>query len=389
MYFKSTAPDLLAGQIASQPHPPDALAIILVAEHSELDIPALIAALNQHQLAFIGGIFPGVIYGNQRYESGAVVTFVPQFAAPILIPHLNQANFSEEDFAVVAEKLAQTEVHPTVLALVDGLTTNIELLLARMYRKLQNTVNYIGGGAGSLSLQQKPCLFDNNGFYQDAALIAFIGMTSQIGVRHGWRDLQGPFTARETKRNIVMKLDNEPAFKKYSEIVKRYTGQELTKKNFFEIAKGFPLGLYYQGADRIVRDPIAFTDDGGLVCVGEVPQGSLIHVLQGQLKLLVMAANRAAREAVGVHKKIDQVFVVDCISRVLFLQDQFAQELDTVLSALPTGHNMPVGILSLGEIGSYGAGAAEFFNKTIVICAMQLLALEPARVALMEQIATS
>ncbi len=387
MYLKPTTPEMIATQVAAVTRPTDSLAIIMVAEHSEIDIPALMEALNQQKIPFIGGIFPGVIVGNTRYESGIAVTFIPRFIKPVVIKNLHAASFSEEDFQSISDALSESKAQPTALVFVDGLTTNIELLLARMYRKLFNSVSYIGGGAGSLTLQQMPCVFDNDGFYQDAAIIALLGTTSQIGVRHGWNDLQGPYTATETKRNIVMKLDGKSAFEKYSEIIKRITGETLNKKNFFDIAKGFPLGLYYKGADRIVRDPITYTDDGGLVCVGEVPQNSVIHILQGAPKPLIMAANRATKEALGKHEKIDHVFVVDCISRVLFLKEQFGEELNSVRSALPVDSSPPIGVLSLGEIGSYGSGSPEFFNKTFVICTMQSFAskTEVESVSLIEQ----
>jgi hypothetical protein len=373
MFFQSYEPDHIVKQIKSMTQASDALAVIMVGEKTEIDLPAFIQALNQQQINFVGGVFPGVIVGNKRYEAGIAVTTMPALGKPVIIKGLNHSDFSLDAIGSLTPLLPETEEQLTALVLVDGLTTNIELMLTRLFKKLNNRVTYIGGGAGSLSFQQKPCVFDNEGVYQDAAVVALLNVHSKIGVRHGWRDLRGPFIASHTNRNVVLKLNNQPAFKKYSEIVKLVTGKVLNQENFFDIAKGFPLGLFYKGIDRIVRDPITFTEDGGLVCVGLVPEHSLVYILTGNNESLISHAKRATTEALSNQKKIDQCFVVDCISRVLYLQDQFSQELSGVLSALPADSSEPIGILTLGEIGSYATGSVEFFNKTIVVCAMQHL----------------
>ncbi len=140
------------------------------------------------------------------------------------------------------------------MVLVDGLAGNITAFLARLFSKLARTVTYIGGGAGSLTLQQKPCLFTPEGLFQDAALVE--------------------------------------------------------------------------------------------------------------------AAGRAAADCLPARgKNITHCLVADCISRVLFLENKFSNELKTVKRQLMTIDQalVPVGVLTLGEISSYGEGYLEFFNKTIVV----------------------
>ena len=56
----------------------------------------------------------------------------------------------------------------------------------------------------------------------------------------------------------------------------------------------------------------------------------------------------------------------DCISRTLFLQDRFHEEVDNIRNALPPGVPL-AGCLSLGEIADAGNTCLEFFNKTIVL----------------------
>lgn len=373
MYLQTIIPEEAAEQISQLAHAPGTVAVILIGEHTDININDLIAALNQRDVTFVGAVLPGIIIGSNRYDAGIAVATFPLLAKPVVITGLNQAQFSIKPLDSLYSVVEHSTTQPTAMVLVDGLTTHIEPMLSRFFSKFRNRITYVGGGAGSLSLKQKPCVFDNHGLYQDAAVVTLLNMRSHLGVRHGWKGLHGPLIATKTSRNIVYKFGYETAFKKYSEIVRAASGQTLTKENFFEVAKGFPLGIYYKGSDRIVRDPIDFTDDGGLICVGEIPERAIVYILRGENKDLIQEANRATTEALGTEKTLDQCFVVDCISRVLFLQEAFGDELNSVRSALPPGTAEPIGMLTLGEIGSYSTGTVEFFNKTIVVCAMQQL----------------
>ena len=61
--------------------------------------------------------------------------------------------------------------------------------------------------------------------------------------------------------------------------------------------------------------------------------------------------------------------MVDCITRPSALGDRFSEELEAIRNQLEVNNEEqePFGILSLGEISSYGDGLLEFFNKTIVV----------------------
>ena len=100
--------------------------------------------------------------------------------------------------------------------------------------------------------------------------------------------------------------------------------------------------------------------------MGEVPVESYIDILSGSTKSLVAAARRARRLAAeayaGPSSDCLTVFI-DCISRVLYLQEDFDQELAAVYNS---GDRM-VGALTLGEIANSGRDYLEFYNKTSVV----------------------
>lgn len=366
MYIKDGTIESIVDEIKQIPRTEDDTILMLVGEHTTINIEQLLDALRQQEIPVAGGIFPGIIHGNQKYETGIVATALPMIFKPTVVNGLDTT-----DFAVSKPLFDRNSNRYTALILVDGLTNYIATFLDKLFRQFDNSISYIGGGAGSLSFEQKPCVFDSHGIYQDTAIILWVKATTRLGVRHGWKNAKGPHIATRTKGNIVYELDRKPAFEFYNNFITMKTHQSLTHENFFSIAKQYPLGIYHPGVDRIVRDPITFTDDGGLVCVGEVPQNSLVYILHGEKQHLIADARRAAFEAVENLRGCQHNFIVDCISRVLFLEDDFSKELDAVSEALPENSSTPFGVLSLGEIGTYGTGRVEFFNKTMVVGALK------------------
>jgi len=362
MYIQDTSIETVVEQIKQLPRTEHDTVFMLIGEHSIINISDLLDALKDQHIPVTGGIFPGVIYGNQKYETGIVATTLPMIAEPSIITGLDTPNFE-----LSKPQFDRNTQQYTALILVDGLTKYIAMFLDKLFQQLDNTVSYIGGGAGSLSFQQKPCVFDSHGIYQDAAIILWVKASTKLGVRHGWQNSRGPHIATRTEGNVVYELDRKPAFEFYSQFIKMKTRQTITHENFFDIAKEYPLGIYHPGVDRIVRDPITFTEDGGLVCVGEVPMNTMVYILQGNKQHLIADARRAATEATEQSHHNQHNFIVDCISRVLFLEDDFNKELEAVADALPDGTSKPFGVLSLGEIGTYGTGRVEFFNKTMVV----------------------
>lgn len=340
--------------------------LLLIAEHTQLDVPALLAALKQEQIPVVGGIFPGVIYGDEKFEAGMVVDVLPLAAQPTVVHGLETRSFRLNGLPTFGR-----DERYTALVLVDGLTKNVALFLDRLFGRLRNSVRYIGGGAGSLSFQQKPCVFDSEGMYQDAALVVWLKSKTALGVRHGWQQLRGPYAATQTEGTVVKTFGSQPAFRVYKDIVEMMSKQTLTADNFFSIAKEYPLGIYHPGMDFIVRDPIAFTDDEALVCVGEVPVNSMVYILRGDRKSLVENAHLATTEAMKDNGASHHNLIVDCISRVLYLEDDFSAELRAVRDALTAGAPPPYGMLSLGEIASFKTGRVEFFNKTFVVGSLQ------------------
>jgi hypothetical protein len=320
--------------------------------------------LRKIPLPLFGGIFPGIIHGNRKIDQGSLV--VGLFEEPTLhtIPDLSNPAVDYE--SVIAQLIREPGDEQTMMVLVDGLAKRISGLIEGLFNNFSLEFNYIGAGAGSLSMVRKPCLFTNEGLVYDQAAIAMLAVQSGVGVCHGWKPLSGPFQVTESRENLVVSIDFQPAFEIYSREVNSHLNRKITPENFFSLAKNHPLGLAKLGAEKLVRDPIAVTAEGAIQCVGEVPEGAYFHILTGSPSSLVDAAQAAMRQACARFPGNPQgkpSVLIDCISRVLYLEADFQRE----LNALQRPGAPLVGVLSLGEIAGGGQDYLEFYNKTCVV----------------------
>ncbi|WMP16027.1 FIST signal transduction protein [Thiothrix lacustris] len=336
--------------------------LILACDANAFTSDQLNARLQRIPIPVFGGIFPEIVAGRSKLVRGSIVCGLDVVASVYHIENLSDPN---EDYLVHAEQLvAATVPGATLVTLVDGLSQCISTFLEHLYEALGARNQYIGGGAGSLSLVQKPCLFSNQGLRQDCAQIAVIDWPISIGIEHGWKKFAGPFFVTGAHDNTITSLDYRPAFEVYREEIEADSHRRFRRTNFHELAKAYPFGLERLKGSVVVRDPLRH-EGNNLVCIGEVPANHIIYLLKGDAESLLAASSQCALYAcVQVRPKVALLF--DCISRVLFLQDRFTEEIDNILDVLPD--NVPlIGVLSLGEIADAGHTCLEFFNKTTVL----------------------
>jgi len=334
--------------------------LLLIAEKSEIEIQAIIDLANQNNFIVAGGIFPMVIHESDHHEQGCIVKHIKGNRKPHIIKDVGKGQLDFE--------LPQLhEEDSSCLVFLDGLMVNIPRFLERLYEQYWNKVDYVGAGCGSLSLTQTPCVFDNTGIYQDSSLILLTPEEMKLGVKHGWQKIAGPFVANKTDGNKVIELNWRSAYQVYKEVVESHVNVQFDTADFFSISKGFPFGIFKEGKEDIVRDPIAREDDGSLICVGNISQNVALNILSGQDKKLIKSASEAAKESFSDSPK--DMLIVDCISRVLYLEEAFEDELNAIKQVIQEAGKPfhAEGVLSIGEISSSKEGYLELYNKTIVV----------------------
>jgi hypothetical protein len=313
-----------------------------------------------------GGIFPQIIHGQKNHETGTLLVGLPVAPEVAVVHGLSdpEADFDEQVEAIADQWEDGDLENETLVVFVDGLSRRIAELVGALFNNFGLERNFIGGGAGSLSFVQKPCLLTPQGLLADAAVVVRLPMRSSIGVTHGWQPISESMKVTEADRNLIKTLDWRPAFEVYRKLVEPHSGLTFKEDNFFDIAKCYPFGINKLDSEVVVRDPLMIGPDGGLICVGEVPAGSFVRLLSGSPDSLIQAAGRARElaEEASPGGSGQAAFFIDCISRVLYLGDRIQDEL-----ANAAGDRPLFGALTLGEIANSGKDYLEFYNKTSVL----------------------
>lgn len=370
-YFQSSADLSCLAQGLQQVSAGEGVKSMLVfcADGNQYDESALNDVLKAQSRVLMGGIFPQIVYQDQAYEQGCLVIGLTAELHVEVIAGLSdeKADYAED----IDQAFAQVDESETVLVFVDGLAKRISSLVDGLFDVFGAEPDFIGGGAGSLSFEQKPCLFTRQGVQQDCALVGLYQSPSRLAVGHGWTSVDQDHQITRVEKNVIYEIDNRNAFEVYQSAVNAISATPMSMDNFFEVAQAFPFGINKLSGEKIVRDPISVTDEGALICVGELVQGDFVDILSAQPDQLIQAAEETAKKAyaTSAQQAPQMTLMMDCISRALFLKQDFSRELSSVNQI--SGDSVPLmGALVLGEIANSGAGYLEFYNKTTVVASI-------------------
>ncbi len=336
--------------------------LFLMADENHFSEERLIPLLNALKTPVIGGIFPELIYDSDVKESGVLLVPLP-FELRTQLFDLSE---NSEAFLNQLETIQGKSMNPlsSLFVFVDALSQNKETFMEALFNFFGMNTSYIGGGAGALSLQSQPCIINNQGVHLNSAVIGWSLRNISLGVAHGWHSFSGVLKVTETEQNLVKSINWRPAFDVYKEIVDTHAGISLNSDNFSEHAKSYPLGIEKLDAEMVVRDPLKRCPEG-LLFVDSILEGEYVKVLHGDMASLIEGAAKAKEFAQSkIDKDMDQksLFCIDCISRVLFMQESYKKELETI-----SLNKNVFGVLSIGEIANSGDSFLEIYNKTIAI----------------------
>ncbi len=241
---------------------------------------------------------------------------------------------------------------------------NIASLLEGIYLHLADRVNYAGVNAGSGQFRPMPCLFDNHRLLAQAVCCTLLHHHSYPLLEHGYQLTAQPMLATSSEGNKVAFIDWEPAFSRYQSLVQQRFQQRLTPDQFYQYGVHLPLGLLRANGDVIVRIPVAVTDEGALLCVGEVPDHSILTLLKAPQSPTAHAIELA--EKLSRHGAPERLEIYYCAGRQQHFGEQSTLELKTLFSH--SGAHELVGALSLGEIGSLRPGEYPLFHNGAILC---------------------
>ncbi|RUO89917.1 hypothetical protein D7Y11_27840 [Corallococcus sp. AB018] len=278
--------------------------------------------------------------------------------------------------AAVAEAVSKLPPKPpgyrrTLFVLPDALSGNSTEVVRGAQQEAGAGIRWAGGGAGNNVRFVKTAQFTHGHAYQDqVVVIAFDALEPLgVGIQHGWSPYGPPSQVTKARGSTAVELDYERAFEVYRHTAES-RGDALDAQSFPRFAMTHPLGIPQANGEFVIRDPLTVEPDGSVRFIAEVPDGSLVRVMEGKRTDLLDAAGSAAtlaREATP--GTLGGAVVFDCVSRYLLLGEGVRDELARFQDAL--GEDVPVvGCLTLGEVGAMGGGVPQFHNKTAVVVAL-------------------
>jgi hypothetical protein len=269
--------------------------------------------------------------------------------------------------------VGESEQHVAVITMADGLTGALTEVVQSLTDVLGPMCPLAGGGAGDNLRFVKTVQFIDDQISSDALATALLRapVPIGIGVSHGWESAGRPLVVTRSVGNVIYELDGQPAFDVYRQAWAD-EAPGLDTEGFGAFAMAHPLGMPLGAGEYLIRDPLQARSDGAIECVAAVPENAVVHMMSGDKDALFAAARTAAQLAMdGLEGRPPAaVIVFNCVSRLLFLGDDAATEIDHIRDIV--GHETPlIGMFSFGEIAAPPeSGLAVFHNKTVVVCAL-------------------
>ena len=338
--------------------------LVLACAANDFPIFEMNLVLRTRPYTIFGGIFPSIIYGTRRFERGTNLVGLSRAVRAIPIEGLSDTGTNLK--AVLTSAAIESTAMKTMMVFVDSTSKRIGPLVEGLRDIFGGQINCLGGGAGSSNMQPRPCLFSNEGLLEDAAILALLDLESGIGVSHGWESVRGPYRVTGSQGNVIKALDWKPAFEVYRDAVETHSRRTFREEGFWGIAKHYPFGITKTAIEKVVRDPLQPSPDGGLICMGDVPEGASVDILYGRADNLITAAGRASSFAgLAFHGSAQRriLLLLDCISRFEFLGNRFREE----MQAIHQDRQPMLGACTIGQIAGIDKDSFEFHNKTAVI----------------------
>lgn len=351
----------------------DQLGIIaLVPESEARHIPSLQALCRAKGVALAGAIFPALVVGEQFRSEGMLLLRTPTPLPSCLVSDLPQdsCEASAKILAAVETLIPYREglPAPTLFMVFDSLVPNIASILDNLYLVLADRVAYAGVNAGSERFCPLPCLFDAEQLVGTGVLCLQLPPEMQTVLEHHYHPPELLMSATGTEGNRILQIDWQPAFHVYRDFILRDYGIALTPENFYQYAVHFPFGILRANSEVVVRIPVALESDGSLFCIGEVPENSILTLLEAPKEIGTGCTRKIVEKLSepNTNLKGGQLLSFYCAGRRMHFGSSASLELKQLLDM--SGVAQLAGALSLGEIGSTKASGYPLFHNAALVC---------------------
>jgi hypothetical protein len=337
-------------------------------------------------LAGIDEVFPGVpligcssqavIASDGLDGPGVAVTALggPGFAAHTGLASADGGAQREAGAAVAGclADVAADHPHRVLMLLTDGSLGDQEEILAGAYSVVGASVPLIGGTCGP-----DPALghgYELHG--REVATRSVVGAVIAsdaplgIGLGHGCRKIGEPMIVTRSVQGEISTLDDQPALVAYLNRLDAPPEVYREKAAFDAFTRPRPIGIRRRNGEEVRHVSLVPGPEGRLRSSGEVPEGGLIWVMEGDRESTLDAAAEACRNAVDDldgHAPLGLI-AFDCISRSRVLGEEGTRQ--EVERMLKVADGAPLaGFYTWGEIART-RGIFGYHNQTVVALAL-------------------
>jgi hypothetical protein len=348
--------------------------LALVSEADKDHISQLQATVRACQVPLCGAVFPALVTDTGFTTSGAWLlcfeTMPPRFLTSGVGPGQDGVaalTAAILDIAPASPTEGAKGTSPTLFLIFDGMLPHIGTLLDGVRATFDDSLLYAGVNAGSETFQPTPCLFDEHSLIGEGALGLLLPNPTQIVLHHGYPVSQRLMEATSTMGNRIDTIDGHPALEVYQNVVFNEYGVTLTPENFYDLAAHFPFGVVTV-VDVLVRIPVAFTDDGALVCVGEVPPNNRLRLLRAPDLEHSRCVSKIAHalDPLDTGAASSALLTFYCAGRRMHFGADAAREIEQLKTA--TQSPCIFGALTLGEIDSLEDLSFPRFHNAAIVC---------------------
>jgi hypothetical protein len=263
--------------------------------------------------------------------------------------------------------------HRVLILFSDGKQVRQEDMLAGAYRMVGASAPLVGGGSSADKVTRRSFHLFGDQVFTDSVVGAAIASDGPfgIGVRHGWRKVGDPMLVTNSRDGDVFTLNDQPALKTYLGRLGAPAEAYTDPAAFAAFARTRPIGVRRRSGEEVRSiHSTALHSKGWLHSAGEVPEGGLVWLMEGDEKSVLDAAGDACDDAVAAIGGQAPLGLVafDCESRSGLLgADGMRHEVDLMIGS---ARGAPVAGLYTGGEFARVKGINGYHNQTIVMLAV-------------------
>jgi hypothetical protein len=277
--------------------------------------------------------------------------------------------------AVVASCLGELDSnlpHRVLILLTDGLQGGQEEVLAGAYSVVGASVPMIGGCAGPDPAVGHAYQLHGRQVGTRSVVGAIVASAGPfgIGLSHGCRKVGQPMIVTRSAAGELYTLDDQPAMQAYLGRLNAPPEVYTDKRAFDAFTRSRPIGIRRRSGEEVRHVGFVPGSEGRLHSNGEIPEGAVIWILEGDRESTLDAAAEACRAAVddlGGELPLG-LLAFDCISRSRLLGEEGTRQEVERMFKEAAGAGL-AGIYTWGEIART-RGITGYHNQTLVVLAL-------------------